>query len=215
MSALDFALMSVTTPFILSPTMLRTSFLIAAATCTVALAQTPAPPPGHDHSIEIPGLKKELFAGITAEDLLRPGTEPGSVKVTLVATFNAANYGMNFNGYSHGKAVLTIPVGTKVNVTFINPSPVPHSAIVIDKADTKKLQIPEPWFTGGASTKHLMGQSMGKSEFSFTADEAGEYALACGFPSHAVAGHWVALNVSAEAKVPTIQFGDQPAKEVK
>ncbi len=165
--------------------------------------------------MEIPGLKKELFAGITADDLLRPGSEPKSVKVTLVATFNAANYGMNFNGYSHGKAVLTLPVGTKVNVTFINPSPVPHSAIVIDKPDTKKLQIPEPWFEGGASPKHLTGQTMGKSEFSFTADEAGEYALACGFPSHAVAGHWVALNVSAEAKVPTIQFGDQPAKEVK
>ena len=151
--------------------------LLIAATCTVALAQTPAPPPGHDHTMEIPGLKKELFAGITADDLLRPGSEPKSVKVTLVATFNAANYGMNFNGYSHGKAVLTLPVGTKVNVTFINPSPVPHSAIVIDKPDTKKLQIPEPWFEGGASPKHLTGQTMGKSEFSFTADEAGEYAL--------------------------------------
>jgi plastocyanin len=214
MSALVFTLMYAATLFILHPTMFRYTLLLAA-TCTVALAQTPSPPPGHDHSIEIPGLKKELFAGITAEDLLRPGTEPGSVKVTLVATFNAANYGMNFNGYSHGKAVLTIPVGTKVNVTFINPSPVPHSAIVIDKADTKKLQIPEPWFEGGASPKHLTGQTMGKSEFSFAADEAGEYALACGFPSHAVAGHWVALNVSADAKVPTIQFGDQPAKEVK
>lgn len=179
-------------------------------------AQTPAsPPPGHDHSMEIPGLKKELFEGITADDLLRPGTEPNSVKVTLVATFNAANYGMNFNGYSHGKAILTIPVGTKVNVTFINPSPVPHSAIVIDKPDTKKLQIAEPWFKGGASPKHLVGQTMGKSEFSFTADEAGEYALACGFPSHGVAGHWISLNVSADAKVPTLQLGDLPAKEVK
>jgi len=214
MSALVFTLMSAATLFMLHSTMLRSALLLAA-TCSIALSQTPAPPPGHDHSMEIPGLKKELFAGITAEDLLRPGSEPNSVKVTLVATFNAANYGMNFNGYSHGKAVLTIPVGTKVNVTFINPSPVPHSAIVIDKPDTKKLQIPEPWFEGGASPKHLTGQTMGKSEFSFTADEAGEYALACGFPSHAVAGHWVALNVSAEAKVPTIQFGDQPAKEVK
>lgn len=189
---------------------------LALACLTVSgLAQNPTPPPGHDHSMEIPGLKKELFAGITAADLLKPGAEAGSVSVTLVATFNAANYGMNFNGYSHGKAVLTVPVGTKVHVTFINPSPVPHSAIVIDKPDTKKLQMPEPWFPGGASPKHLTGQTMGKSEFSFTADEAGEYALACGFPSHAVAGHWVALNVSADAKVPTLQLGDQPAKEVK
>jgi hypothetical protein len=191
-------------------------FCLSVLTAATVSAQTPAsPPPGHDHGVEIPGLKKELFAGITAEDLLRPGSESGSVKVTLVATFNAANYGMNFNGYSHGKAVLTVPVGTKVHVTFINPSPVPHSAIVIDRPDTKKLQVPEPWFPGGATPKHLTGQTMGKSEFSFVADEAGEYALACGFPSHAVAGHWVALTVSAEAKVPTLQFGDQPAKEVK
>ncbi len=189
---------------------------IAFACLTLpSAAQTPAPPPGHDHGADMPGLKKELFAGITAEDLLKPGDKPGSVKVTLVATFNAANYGMNFNGYSHGKAVLTVPVGTQVQVTFINPSPVPHSAIVIDKPDTKKLQVPEPWFPGGASPKHLTGQTVGKSEFAFTADEAGDYALACGFPSHAVAGHWVALKVSAEAKVPTLQLGDQPAKEVK
>jgi hypothetical protein len=30
-----------------------------------------------------------------------------------------------------------------------------------------------------------------------------------------VAGHWVSLNVSADAKVPTLQLGDLPAKEVK
>lgn len=189
--------------------------LLSTLALLPAAAQTPAPPPGHDHGPEMPGLKKELFAGVVPEDLLRPGDAPGSVKVTLVATFNAANYGMNFNGYSHGRAVLSVPVGTKVHVTFINPSPVPHSAIVIDRPDTKKLQVAEPWFPGGASPKHLTGQTMGKSEFTFTADEAGEYALACGFPSHAVAGHWVAFTVSAELKTPTLQLGDQPAREVR
>ncbi len=193
--------------------MLRSTLFLLVTSALAASAQTP--PPGHDHTMEIPGLKKELFAGVTADDLLRPGATPNSVKIMLVATFNAANYGMNFNGYSHGKAVLTVPVGWKVGVTFINPSPIPHSAIICEKADTKKLQIPEPYFTGGATPKHLTGQTMGKAEFSFTPDEAGEFALACGFPSHALAGHWLAFNVSAEAKVPTIQFGDQPAKEVK
>lgn len=187
---------------------------------TLILAALPlaaqTPPAGHNHGgAEIPGLKKELFAGIQADDLLKPGAAPRSVKVTLVATFNAANYGMNFNGYSHGKALLTVPVGWKVDVTFINPSPIPHSALVIERADTKKLQIAEPWFEGGATPKHLTGQSMSKAEFSFTADEAGEYALACGFPAHAVAGHWVALDVSAEAKVPSLKLGDQPAVEIK
>jgi hypothetical protein len=193
--------------------MLRPTLFLIVFSALAVSAQTP--PPGHDHTMEIPGLKKELFAGVTADDLLRPGATPNSVKIMLVATFNAANYGMNFNGYSHGKAILTVPVGWKVDVTFINPSPIPHSAIICEKADTKKLQIPEPYFTGGATPKHLTGQTMGKAEFSFTPDEGGEFALACGFPSHALAGHWLGFNVSAEAKVPTLQFGDQPAKEVK
>lgn len=163
----------------------------------------------------MPGIKKEMFAGITADDLLKMGDKPKSVKVVLVATFNAANYGMNFNGYSHGKAVLTVPKDWTVNVTFINPSPIPHSAIVIEKADTKKLQVPEPYFEGGATPKHIVGMSNGKAEFSFTPDEAGEFALACGFPAHAATGHWITLNVSADAKVPTLQLGDQAAKEIK
>ena len=169
----------------------------------------------HNHGSLIPGLKKEMFAGITAEDLLKPGSEPKSVKVVLVATFNDANAGMNFNGYSHGKATLTVPKDWKVFVTFINPSPIPHSAIVIDRADTKKLQVAEPYFAGGATPKHTQGMSMGKADFTFVADEAGEYALACGFPAHSATGHWVALNVSAEATVPTLQLGDLPAKEIK
>lgn len=196
--------------------MLRPFLLSLPFLAATAFAQTPAaPPPGHDHTLAIPGLKTEMFAGITEADLLKLDTQPKTVKVVLVATFNAANYGMNFNGYSHGKAVLTVPKDWKVNVTFINPSPIPHSAIVIEKDDTKKLQSPEPYFKGGATPKHLIGMSAAKADFSFVADEAGEYALACGFPAHAMAGHWVALNISAEAKAPTLQFGDQPAKEVK
>lgn len=184
--------------------------------CLTTFAFSQTPPPAHDHGgTEIPGLKKELFAGITAEDLLKPGEGPKSVKVTLVATFNAVNYGMNFNGYSHGKAILTVPSGWRVHVTFINPSPIPHSAIVIEKDDIKKLQVPEPYFDGGATPKHLTGMTMGKADFSFIPDEAGEFALACGFPAHAVAGHWVSLIVSDTATVPTLQLGDQPAKEIK
>jgi len=178
-------------------------------------AQTPPADHGHGAGTEFPGLKKEMFAGITVDDLLKLGDKPKSVKVVLVATFNGANYGMNFNGYSHGNALLTVPLDWTVNVTFINPSPIPHSAIVIDKAEVKKLQVPEPWFEGGATPKHTQGMSMGKADFSFVANEAGEYALACGFPAHSATGHWIALDVSAEAKVPTLKLGELPAKEIK
>ena len=52
-----------------------------------------------------------------------------------------------------------------------------------------------------------------KADFAFTADEAGEYALACGFPAHALNGHWIALDISEEAKVPTLKLGDAAAVE--
>ena len=192
--------------------MIRLLTIALALTGFQAFAQAPA---DHGHGTEFPGLKKEMFAGITVDDLLKLGDKPKSVKVVLVATFNGANYGMNFNGYSHGNAVLTVPLDWTVNVTFINPSPIPHSAIVIDKAEVKKLQVPEPWFEGGATPKHTQGMSMGKAEFSFVANEAGEYALACGFPAHSATGHWIGLDISAEAKVPTLKLGELPAKEIR
>ena len=63
---------------------------------------------------------------------------------------------MNFNGWSKGGALYTIPKGWTVEVTFINPGPVPRSLIVIEKAAVKK------------------------------ADEAGEYAIACGLAARRI-----------------------------
>jgi hypothetical protein len=118
---------------------------------------------------------------------------------------------MNFNGYAKGNAIYTIPKDWTVEVTYINPSPIPHSLIVIEKDDTKKLQVPEPYFKGAAVPDHIKGLSYGKHTFTFTADEAGEYALACGFPAHALNGHWIALDISEEAKEPTLKLGDKEA----
>ncbi len=161
------------------------------------------------------GLKKELIVGLTEADFLKLGDKPKSAKITLVAVWSAANYGMNFNGHSKGTLVYTIPKDWTVEVTYINPSPIPHSAIVCEKPDTKKIQVPQPYFKGGAVPNHLTGLAYGKSVFTFTADEVGEYALACGFPAHAMNGHWVALNVDDKIKVPTIKLGEAPETEAK
>ncbi len=177
------------------------------------LAQEPA---AHDPSIHAgAGLKKELIAGITEADFLKLGDAPKSVKLTLVAAFTPANYGMNFNGYSHGKATYIIPAGWSVEVTFINPSPVPHSAIVVEREMIRKVQVGEPAFKGASTPKPVTGMSTSKAVFSFVAGEPGDYAFACGFPTHATAGHWVALQISAEAKAASLKLGDAPAVEAK
>jgi sulfocyanin len=159
------------------------------------------------------GLKKELIAGITKADFLRLGPNPRSVNITLIATFTDANNGMNFNGYSHGNAVYTIPLGWTVDVTFINPSPVPHSAILVERDMLKKVQVGEPAFKGASIPNWITGISAGKATFTFTASEPGQYGLACGIPTHSMGGHWVAVNVSAKAKTPTLKLGDGPTME--
>ena len=194
------------TPFILRAGF---TFLFAAA----AFAQTP---PGHDpaaHAASPAGAG--LAAGVTEADFLKLGDQPKTAKVTLVSAFKDVNGGMNFNGFSHGKAVYTFPVGWKVEVTFINPSPVPHSAIIVERDAVKKLQVGDPAFEGGSTPNAVTGLANTKAAFSFTASEAGDYAFACAFPAHALAGHWVAVKVSADAKVPTLKLGDAPEREAK
>ena len=154
----------------------------------------------------------ELIEGLTAADFLRLSAKPKTVELVVIAVYNDENYGMNFNGYAKGNATYTIPLGWEVEVTYINPSPVPHSLVVIEKDSLKKLQVPEPYFKGGAVPDHLKGLAYAKSNFHFLADEAGDYALACGFPAHALNGHWIALEVSAEAKAPSLKLGAAEAK---
>jgi hypothetical protein len=205
--------------------MTPTNLIAAVGTLIFALVtvsqaqQAPAATDPHAahaaHGVAIPGLKKELFEGIKETDFLKLSDKPNTVKLILIATYTEANYGMNFNGYAKGEATVTIPKDWTMEVEFINPSPVPHSAIVCERADVKKLQVAEPYFTGAAVEKHLVGIAMTKASFTFKADEAGEFALACGFPAHAVAGHWIALDISAEAKTASIKLGDKPALEAK
>lgn len=167
--------------------------------------------PAAAHAHEGAGLKKELIEGLTPADFLRLSSQPNTVKITLIAAYSNDNYGMNFNGASHGRATYVIPTGWKVEVDFINPSPVPHSAVIVDRDQTKKLQVGEPAFQGASTPNPVIGISANKASFKFTADEAGDYAIACGFPSHSSAGHWIALQVSASAKAPSLKIGDAPA----
>jgi phenylpyruvate tautomerase PptA (4-oxalocrotonate tautomerase family) len=180
------------------------------------LARAEDPPAGHDPAAHAPsGLKKELIEGITEADFLKLGEAPKTVKITLVAAFTPANYGMNFNGYAKGTAIYTVPKGWTVEVNFINPSPVPHSVLVVERDMVKKIQVGNPAFAGASVPNPLQGMSLKKAAFSFVAAESGDYAFCCGFPAHAIGGHWVAFNVRDDLKVPTLKLGDAEAKEAK
>jgi hypothetical protein len=170
----------------------------------------------HDPAIHTGGgLKKELIAGITAADFLKLGDKPRVARIVVVTAFNEENSWLNFNGYFRGGAVYTVPVGWTVEVIFINPSPAPHSAIVVERDMVRKVQVGEPAFAGASIPNPVFGISTSKATFSFVANTAGEYAIACGVPTHAAGGHWVALNVSAAAQGPKLKLGDLPERDAK
>lgn len=118
---------------------------------------------------------------------------------------------MNFNGFAKGNARLTVPVGWTIKVTFRNQSPVPHSVIVVERPMVKKLQMGPPAFKGASSPDPVRGTTGPAVAFEFTADEPGDYALACGFPAHAANGHWIAFEVSDSATAPSLKLGNAEA----
>ena len=187
-------------------------FRIIALVCALALnpmlqaADAPTAPTGHDHGTPSADSKaaepqESMFLSVD------PKT-PKTARLVVVSAYNPVNYGMNFNGFAKGGARYTIPQGWTVSVNFTNNSPVPHSAIVVEKPMVKKLQMGEPAFMG-ASTPYPVRGTTGKGgvAFQFVADEAGEFAMACGFPSHSANGHWIAFDVSTTATAPSLQFG--------
>ena len=143
------------------------------------------------------------------------GAKERTVEVLLIATFNNANYGMNFNGFAKGAGVYTVPTGWTVNVTFRNNSPVPHSVIVVEEDQCRKLQFREPYFDDAATPDFVRGTTNKEERFSFVPDEEGEFAFACGFPAHSANGHWIKLVVSDDAATATWQAGEADPVEAK
>jgi len=149
-----------------------------------------------------------------AEDVvfIALGDKPKTVKVRIISTYTDANHGMNFNGQFKGSAVYTIPTGWTVEVEFKNASPVPHSVVVVEEDMARKIQVGDPYWEGASSPKPTVAITR-EAKFSFVVDETGDYAFACGFPTHCLAGHWVGLEVSDDAKVPVYTVeGEKPVE---
>ena len=176
------------------------------ALATVALAEEEVPK-CPDHGKAVP---KETDRS-KFPPFISMGKEDKHVCVTVVATYDTSNYGMNFNGASKGSATYTIPTGWTVNVHFYNNSPVPHSLVVIEEERVKKIQVGEPYFDGASSPEPTKGMSEGTVNFSFVPDEAGDYAFACGFPIHSANGHWIKLTVSDEVEKPVYEVEEAEA----
>jgi uncharacterized cupredoxin-like copper-binding protein len=124
------------------------------------------------------------------------------VTLTLTASYNNANSGLNFDGFSKGKMTVTVPTGWTVDVNFSNKGPLPHSAAVVANGSATSPAFPG---SGMPSSELQSGIAAGQStSFSFKAGKAGTYRIACLVPGHETLGMWDGFVVSSSGQ-PSIK----------
>ncbi|WP_231862805.1 sulfocyanin-like copper-binding protein [Alicyclobacillus mali (ex Roth et al. 2021)] len=135
------------------------------------------------------------------------------VEWTVVAGDGGENGGMNFDGYANGEMTLVVPVGWRVEIHFQNASFTPHSAMVVPESVRNRSSFDASLmaFPGAETPNPSEGSSKGAAaNVAFTVSRAGDYALVCAVPGHALAGMWDKLVVSSQAKQPSLLVNRSP-----
>ena len=161
---------------------------------------SPAPAPA-----PAPATEAEAASSATmAADWISVDDGARTVTIDLVAGSTDANNRWNFNGFANGETSVVVPVGYTVTINFENRDPVnAHSVGVLEKAASYPAIFDDatPVFDGAiTSNATSMTESTapggGTESITFTASAAGEYALVCPVPAHAVTGMWIGFDVS-------------------
>ena len=131
-----------------------------------------------------------------------------TVKVVDLLLHAGVNNNYNFNGYQNGAMTVTVPVGWKVDVSFYNDSSIySHSAMIVPLNAMQSPTTFTPAFHGASTPHPIQGIAPGgSSHFSFTASQAGNYAIVCDVPGHAALGMWDHMNVAAAVVKPGISL---------
>jgi len=122
-----------------------------------------------------------------------------TARLKIVAGFDDTNEFFNFNGYNQGNLTITVPVGARVMVSFINKSEVPHSVVFTPISDvTLDGSLPLA-FPGASTPDPEVGEADVKAPrvFTFVADHVGHFAFASGIPGYARGGMWDRFDVAA------------------
>ncbi|MFW6010766.1 MAG: cupredoxin domain-containing protein [Gemmatimonadota bacterium] len=157
---------------------------------------------------------EEQTAEITVPDWMTVDEEAQTVTIDLVAGETDDNNSWNYNGYYNGNVTIVVPEGFEVTIDFENADQVnPHSVGVDDQVGDypSTFDEVEPAFEGavteGAAEMATSTQPGESESITFTASEAGEYALVCYVPAHAVTGMWIGFEVSADGEAGVREEG--------
>ncbi len=183
--------------------MKRSSKLGLTAVITAGLvacggADSPDAAPAASEPAAAPAAEGAVEGGIP--DWYHIDTDAKTVELHVTAQMDG---GWKFNGMANGKGTITVPLGYEITVEFTNDDSAMAHSLGIDAqvgGYGAMFEDPQPAFSGAITadpTSMTEATLPGETEsFRFTADVAGEYALVCYIPAHAVTGMWVRFNVS-------------------
>ena len=143
-------------------------------------------------------------------DWLKADPAAKRVEFDVLAGFNANNSAWNYDGYHHGDATVTVPLGWQVKIDFHNQGgQVPHSLVIIaDPHDPAKL--PEKADRDNTAFRRAYTKSPtdgigtnDKDTVTFTADKPGDYLWFCGVPGHGMGGMYVRFKVAEGIDQPS------------
>lgn len=144
-----------------------------------------------------------------APDWMALDSSKKTVDLKITAALTSVNGGWNLNGYTNGDLTITVPLGWRVNVTFVSrDGNVPHSLGVINAhpdslpplGDQAKIA-----FRGAFTVPFTTGsRAWQEQSFDFVADRTGAFILYCGVPGHAAAGMWNHFVVAEAIARPTV-----------
>jgi sulfocyanin len=133
-----------------------------------------------------------------------------TVQIVLVA--QSIQNPFNLNGTSDGSMIIYVPVGSNLNITFINQQSLPHNLNLVlnntvspNNADIG--QNGKILFQLGANMSNYQynGLMSGQSANGvYSSIQQGYYWLCCGIDTHAESGMWVVVVASLSVSTPYV-----------
>lgn len=157
---------------------------------------------------QAPEENRQQAAGeLSVPDWMSVDDDNETVTIELVSGETDANSSWNYNGYFNGEATVVVPEGYEVTIDLENADQAVAHSVGVDEqigGYPATYEEVEPAFDGAVTsgaTEMATATQPGESEsITFTASEAGEYALVCYVPAHATQGMWIRFDVSAEGE---------------
>jgi uncharacterized cupredoxin-like copper-binding protein len=132
---------------------------------------------------------------------LRVNARTHTATVVLVASYDGANNGFNFDGYSR-ELMWTVPRGWTIRVVCKNRGPLRHSCAAVKGANSAK-----PAFAGASIPHPGVGLEGGQATtFSFRATKRGVYRFASLVAGDEGARMWDVLKVSRGGKPSVVDL---------